>query len=48
MIPLFHQDDERQELPMATSEPRKAVALVVDDEAGVRMCTADVLLDMGY
>ena len=33
---------------MATSEPHKAVALVVDDEAGVRMCTADVLLDMGY
>ena len=24
------------------------VALVVDDDAGVRMCTADVLADMGY
>ena len=24
------------------------IALVVDDEPGVRMCTADVLLDMGY
>jgi CheY-like chemotaxis protein len=23
-------------------------AMVVDDEPGVRMCTADVLLDMGY
>jgi len=23
-------------------------ALVVDDEPGVRMCTADALLDMGY
>lgn len=28
------------------SQPR--IALVVDDEPGVRMCTADVLLDMGY
>ena len=35
---------------MATREdPRPApVALVVDDEPGVRMCTADVLADMGY
>ena len=33
---------------MATMEPPKRVALVVDDDAGVRMCTADVLADMGY
>ena len=37
-------------MTMATREdPRPApVALVVDDEPGVRMCTADVLADMGY
>lgn len=33
---------------MATIEPPKRVALVVDDDPGVRMCTADVLVDMGY
>jgi CheY-like chemotaxis protein len=33
---------------MATIEPPKRVALVVDDDPGVRMCTADVLADMGY
>ncbi len=34
---------------MASSiHPPHPVALVVDDEPGVRMCTADVLLDMGY
>ncbi|AKC87035.1 response regulator [Pseudoxanthomonas suwonensis] len=33
---------------MASIEPRRGVALVVDDEPGVRMCTADVLTDMGY
>jgi DNA-binding NtrC family response regulator len=27
---------------------RPGVALVVDDDAGVRMCTADVLTDMGF
>ncbi len=33
---------------MATIEPLKRMALVVDDDPGVRMCTADVLTDMGY
>ncbi|MBD9370983.1 response regulator [Xanthomonas sp. XNM01] len=33
---------------MATAASPKHIALVVDDEPGVRMCTADVLLDMGY
>ena len=33
---------------MAQLEPPRKVALVVDDDAGVRMCTADVLTDMGY
>jgi len=33
---------------MATIEPPRSVALVVDDDPGVRMCTADVLADMGY
>jgi CheY-like chemotaxis protein len=47
MIPSTKTTNDRK-FPMATSEPHKAVALVVDDEAGVRMCTADVLLDMGY
>lgn len=28
--------------------PQRGVALVVDDDPGVRMCTADVLADMGY
>ena len=28
--------------------PPRGVALVVDDDPGVRMCTADVLVDMGY
>jgi len=31
-----------------TNDPAKGIALVVDDEPGVRMCTADVLVDMGY
>lgn len=34
-------------VPSAQSNPPR-IALVVDDEPGVRMCTADVLLDMGY
>ncbi|WP_024870171.1 response regulator [Pseudoxanthomonas suwonensis] len=29
-------------------KPNPSVALVVDDEPGVRMCTADVLVDMGF
>ena len=33
---------------MATIEPPGQVALVVDDDPGVRMCTADVLAEMGY
>ena len=33
---------------MATIEPPGQVALVVDDAPGVRMCTADVLAEMGY
>lgn len=33
---------------MVTATPPAQVALVVDDEPGVRMCTADVLIDMGY
>ena len=34
---------------MSSVQPHPSpVALVVDDEPGVRMCTADVLLDMGY
>jgi DNA-binding NtrC family response regulator len=33
---------------MATIEPPRSMALVVDDDPGVRMCTADVLADMGY
>jgi two-component system, response regulator PdtaR len=34
---------------LAQSAPRPpGVALVVDDDPGVRMCTADVLADMGY
>ncbi|GAB3509874.1 response regulator [Pseudoxanthomonas daejeonensis] len=28
--------------------PPRGIALVVDDDPGVRMCTADVLVDMGY
>lgn len=38
-----------REIPVATAPPNPPrIALVVDDEPGVRMCTADVLLDMGY
>ncbi|MFT4198955.1 MAG: response regulator [Pseudoxanthomonas sp.] len=34
---------------MASAQPaKKGVALVVDDEMAVRMCTSDVLADMGY
>ena len=36
---------------MASKDPSPrppGLALVVDDEPGVRMCTADVLIDMGY
>lgn len=32
----------------SAAPPQSRIALVVDDEPGVRMCTADVLLDMGY
>ena len=32
----------------SAAPPQNRIALVVDDEPGVRMCTADVLLDMGY
>ncbi len=33
---------------VTTDGKRQGVALVVDDEEMVRMCTADVLVDMGY
>lgn len=37
------------ETNVARVQPSQSrIALVVDDEPGVRMCTADVLLDMGY
>ena len=33
---------------MRSNPSPRGTALVVDDDAGVRMCTADVLADMGY
>ncbi len=42
------QADTPKEQDVQQHSSGKGVALVVDDEDGVRMCTADVLGDMGY
>ncbi len=38
----------QEDTTLNTTGDTKGIALVVDDEDGVRMCTADVMLDMGY
>lgn len=46
--PAAANPDTNEELDVDTATKSRGIALVVDDDDGVRMCTADALDDMGY